>query len=161
MEPVRIDATMTPAADTAFTTGITGIQGALPFLISYAPGDRKKVSTLGEAKLGFHGKCVPYMAQNPTLVPAYLDMTKFNNSVDLLNNLQAKRELLRTLCQSLDDTIATVSHFVYGDERAFYDNVGQAAKRGVNGAKAIYDDLTPEFAQGPRKSKTTTTAKPN
>ena len=101
------------------------------------------------------------MAQNPTPVPAYLDMTKFNNSIALLANLQAKREQLLTLCQSLDDTIATVSHFIYGDERAFYDSVGQAAKRSVAGAKAIYDDLTPEFAQGPRKSKTTTTAKPN
>ena len=81
------------------------------------------------------------MAQNPTLVPAYLDMTKFNNSIALLANLQAKREQLLTLCQSLDDTIATVSHFIYGDERAFYDSVGQAAKR-PSGASPVRRPFT-------------------
>jgi hypothetical protein len=55
---------------------------------------------------------------------------------------------LNLLTQAVDDSTTIVGHEIYMAELAFYQNVRQAAKRGVAGAQAIFDDLKTRFPGG-------------
>lgn len=68
---------------------------------------------------------------------------------------------LDSLTSAVDDTSTLVGHEIYMAELTFYQNVRQAAKRGVSGALAIYDDLKDRFpGSGATPATPTPTPKP-
>ena len=67
---------------------------------------------------------------------------------------------LSPLCEGLDDTIMLANSDNLMGDLAFYQNVKQAASRGVVGANTIYDDLKTRFPGRPKSSGHHTTTPP-
>ena len=59
------------------------------------------------------------------------------------------------ICEGLEDTIMLANSDNYVGDLAFYQNVRQAAKRGVSGADTIYNDLKTRFPGRPKKDTPT------
>ena len=55
---------------------------------------------------------------------------------------------LQTLCETVDDTMMVASSEVWMADLAYYQNVREAAKRGLAGADTIYGDLRQRFPGG-------------
>ena len=141
-------ATLSDADKATLIGQVTAAIALLPFLMSLTDAERIKISKLGDKTAGFDTKCRDYMAQNPTLVPGFVDMTSYNNFCALLGQLQAVGHDFTPYARSFADTLMQLGHQIYSMELAFYQNVAQAAKRGVPGAQAIYNDLKSRFPGG-------------
>lgn len=144
----RISAALTEANKTAILQKITEIRALLPFLVNLTPDERQTLPKLGEKTLGFDEKCAGYMAANPKLVPGFVDVDELGKDRALRSPLAEVVRELDALTQSVDDTVTLVGHEIYMSELAFYQNVRQAAKRGIGGAQPIFDDLKERFPGG-------------
>jgi hypothetical protein len=141
----RISAALSDADKTAILQKITEIRTLLPFLVNLTPDERQTLPKLGEKTLGFDEKCAGYMAANPKLVPGFVEVDELAKDRALRSPLAEVVRELDALTQSVDDTVTLVGHEIYMAELAFYQNVRQAAKRGISGAQPVYDDLKDRF----------------
>ena len=155
----RISASLTDANKTAILQKIADIRALLPFLVNLTPAERQELPKLGEKTLGFDEKCASYMAQNPKLVPGFVDLAELDKDRALRAPLSDVVRELYALTQAVDDTVTLVGHEIYMSELAFYQNVRQAAKRSITGAQPIYDDLKDRFP-GSGATLATPTPKP-
>ena len=76
-------------------------------------------------------------------------ISQFFNRKLVADLLPCFRELA-PLCEGLEDTIMLANSDNMMGDLAFYQNVRQAAKRGVVGADTIYNDLKTRFPGRPR-----------
>jgi hypothetical protein len=153
----RVSATLSDEDLNIIKQAIQTIADKLPFRISLTDDERRGGMKLGDKSVGFLDKNYNYTQTNSTLVPNYLDVPEYtkdyNSTKDLLEILQ----LLRPLVQSIEDTYTQVGIEALSAALLFYNAVKLAAKQGVPGAQAIYDDLQKRFP-GTSGSSTTTTA---
>lgn len=144
----RISASLADADKTLILQKIAEIRALLPFLLNLTPDERQTMPKLGEKTLAFDEKCASYMAQNPKLVPSFVELPEMEKDRALRTPLSDVARELNLLTQAVDDSTTIVGHEIYMAELAFYQNVRQAAKRGVAGAQAIFDDLKTRFPGG-------------
>src|ERR1043166_105546 len=130
----RISAVLSDADKTTILGHIAAIRTLMPFLINLTPIERKRLASLGDKTAGFDDKCADYMAQNPTLVPNFVDMTELGKDRALADSVMEVLREHETLTQSMDDTARLIGHEVYMAELSFYQSVRQGAKRGIQGA---------------------------
>lgn len=144
----RISATLSAADKTTILTKITEIRALLPFMINLTPAERQELPKLGDKTLAFDEKCKTYMAQNPTLVPGFVNVTEVDKDRALRLPLNDVLRELTALCEAVGDTTLLAGSEIYMADLAFYQNVRQAAKRGVVGSNSIYDELRERFPGG-------------
>ena len=141
----RISAQLTDANKTTILQKVSEIRALLPFLINLTPDERQTLPKLGDKTLAFDEKSASYMEANPKLVPGFVEIAELEKDRALRNPLNDIVRELDSLTSAVDDTATLVGHEIYMAELAFYQNVRQAAKRGVSGAQTIYDDLKDRF----------------
>jgi hypothetical protein len=141
----RISATLSDADKATILQKISEIRALLPFLKNLTPDERQTLPKLGDKTLAFDEKSASYMEANPKLVPGFVEIAELEKDRALRNPLNDIARELDSLTSAVDDTATLVGHEIYMAELAFYQNVRQAAKRGVSGAQAIYDDLKDRF----------------
>lgn len=116
-----------------------------PYLISL-PGDgRRDLPKMGDKSIAFVRKARDYAANNPDLVPRFLDLQMFEadlSGVDTLNNLLRN---LQPLVDNLEDSLALSGSEAYQAALVFYRSVKSAAQSGQPNAKTIADDLSVRF----------------
>jgi hypothetical protein len=74
----RISASLTDANKTAILQKIADLRASLPVLVNLTPAERQQLPKLGGKTLGFDEKCASYMAQNPRLVPGFVDLAELD-----------------------------------------------------------------------------------
>ena len=144
----RISATLSAADKATILTKIAEIRALLPFLVSLTPAERVELPKLGDKTLAFAEKCESYMAQNPTLVPGFVDVAEVDKDRALRLPVNDVLREATSLCEALGDTVTLIGSEIYMADLAFYQNVRQAAKRGVSGSDTIYSDLRERFPGG-------------
>jgi len=140
-----VSAALTAEDKTAIMGAVQTVAAKLPFLISLTDDQRRGGMKLGDKTVGFVDKVMSYSQTNPTFVPAYLDLTEFTKDYQLTRDLMEILRVLRPLEQSIEDTTTESGVEALGAAMVFYNSVKGAAKQGVPGAKAIYDDLQKRF----------------
>lgn len=157
----RISATLSAEDREAVLASVATIRSKLPFLLSLEPGEIRELPRVGPKTLAFDEGCVSYMAENPELIPAYIDPNEVAKDRALRTQIADIVRSLGSLAQDSEDTLAVISHEIYNADLAFYQNVKQAAKRGVLSAQSAYTVLSERFPGRPSTSaaKTTTDAK--
>ncbi|MDE3066004.1 MAG: hypothetical protein KGJ60_00490 [Verrucomicrobiota bacterium] len=133
----------------AILADIAALSGKLNFLVGLTNEQRRKMLKLGDKSIGFDEKCASYMAARPELIPGFVDTTTLAAARADLADIQ---RALGELAQRADDTDMVLAHEVFLPELSFYHSVQQAAKHGVPGAQAIYDDLRTRFPGRPTAS---------
>lgn len=150
----RISITITPAQLDAVNAAAMALEAALSGLTTnLGEEDKKRLPKIGDKTLAFDEKCKAYMADRPDLVPAFTDMAEVQTDRDLIAALLPFLRQLEPIVSDLENTILLAYSDLYVADLAFYQNVKQAARRGVNGADAIYGDLKERFPGRPRSEE--------
>lgn len=145
---------MTTAAVTAVNNAITAIRTNMSFLISLTNTERRSKAKLGDGRVALDEDAYPLMAQNPSLIPAFVVLTEVTKDRVLRTQIDAIRLSLTSLCSDVDDTELVLGHEMLKAYLAFYSNAQQAAVRGVAGAQTVVDTLAPYFARPSRPPAT-------
>jgi hypothetical protein len=109
--------------------------------------ERHEMLKMGEKTLMFVEKAHDFAHQNPTLVPAYLDMDGFDVDFKDAHGLWALVNSVRQLYENLSDTEMAAGSEAYQAALVFYNSVKIAAAQDVPGAKAVYEELKTRFPQ--------------
>lgn len=141
----RISATVSSEDRAAVMAAVATIKSKLPFLLSLEPGEIKELPRVGPKTLAFDEGCASYMEKHPELIPAYLEVDEVAKDRALRLQIADIVRTLGSLAQDAEDTLAVVSHEIYNADLAFYQNVKQAAKRGVLSAQSAYAVLSERF----------------
>jgi hypothetical protein len=155
----RISLKITAAQNAALVSAVNALKTALDvILINLTPDEKQILPRIGDNSMAFDEKCAAYMASWADLVPSFLDADEMAKDRKLVADLLPCFRELAPLCVGLEDTIMRANSDNMVGDQAFYQNVRQAAKRGVAGAGIIYDDLRARF---PGRSKRDTPTPPN
>jgi hypothetical protein len=130
---------------TDILAAIDVIHTKAPFLLSISNEERQEIPKLGDKSGGFHEKCMGYMASNPEFLPGFIDIAEINKDKTLRNQVNEFWPHLKTLCESVNDTVLLLGSELYMADLAFYQTVREAARRGRAGADTIYNDLKQRF----------------
>ena len=152
----RISLEITAAQKTAIVDAVMALKAALNGItINLTKEERQSLPKIGDKTLAFDEKCQAYMAARPELVPGFIDMAELAKDRKAIADLLPCLRELAPLCEGLEDTIMLANSDNYVGDLAFYQNVRQAAKRGVSGADTIYNDLKTRFPGRPKKDTPT------
>jgi hypothetical protein len=141
----RISAVLAAADKTAILAAIDTIRTKLPFLVNLNADERRQLPKMSDKTIAFDEKCASYMAAHPELVPNYVNTAELTKDRALRTALMDVEQQLQQLVEGIDDTIMLAASEAYTADLSFYQNVRQAAQRGVVGADTIYNDLKQRF----------------
>jgi hypothetical protein len=144
----KISAAIAAQAKTDILAAFATIRTNLPFLINLTPEEIRRMPTIGTARGGMSTTFQQEMAAHPDLVPSYVDMTEVEKDLVLLEDLDELASHARELCEAIEETRHAVGSDLYLAFLSFYNNVAQAAKRGVAGINAVYENLRRYFRRG-------------
>lgn len=148
----RISLQITPAQQTAITAAVGALKTAIAgLLINLTPEEKQSLPRIGDKSLAFDEKCAGYMTAHPELVPSFLNLPEMESDRQVVATLLPILRDLAPIVGGLEDTIMLANSDNMVADLAFYQNVKQAAKRGVAGSGTIYDDLRTRFPGRPRK----------
>lgn len=122
-----------------------------PKCISLTPEERQEFGRIGEKTENFSRKVVQYMIEQPEFTPNFIDGEETKADFDAREFLKSLLKQLNTLRNMADDTALLLGFDLYQSELGYYQNLGMLNERGVNGAKAIYEDLKARFPGGKRR----------
>ncbi len=146
----RISQEITDAVKSQVLTKLQEIKDLLPFLITLTPEEKRSILTISTERGAMDAAFTSEMAAHADLVPAYVDPAEMARDrelrADLLEILQRSREI----CDALEDTAHVAGSDVLLGYLSFYNSVQQAAKRGVDGSKALLDNLSRFFPRSRR-----------
>lgn len=141
----RISASLSAADIAAINNAIQTIRTKLPFLIGLSDDDRQDMPKMKEKSEAFHEKAMGYMETNPEFIPGFIEKPEVDKDQELRGEMMQFVPQLQTLKRSIDDTLMKLNSELWMADLAYYQNVRQAAKRGVKDAQAIYNDLRGRF----------------
>jgi hypothetical protein len=148
----RISLELTTEQKASILSAVSALKAALDGLLTnLTPEEKQSLPRIGDNTLAFDEKCAAYMASRADLVPSFLDTAEMAKDRKLVADLLPFFRELSPLCSGLEDTIMLANSDNLVGDLAFYQNVKQAAKRGVQGAGTIYDDLKTRFPGRPKK----------
>ena len=149
MQQNLVSSEITDEQLTAVNTALETIKNNLPFLISLSPHDRQSLVKVGNSFKPFVDKISEVLNQNPDIVPGIFDSDEFQKDLTLAVKLTPIHENLKSLMESVEDTLIAVKSDSLQASLDIYASV-QAAKDKKPGMDVIYADLKKFF---PRKRK--------
>ena len=154
--------TMTPADKTALLAAITTLAGLAATYSVNIPADQKKsYVVIGQSRAGMDEVFIRSMTDNPGLLPSYVLMADVNVDRNFRKDIKDVIASLGNIVEGLSDaeTLANSDNFMA--YTAYYNNVKQAAKRGVAGADTELAKLSPFFPSTRRQTPPATTTTPH
>ena len=118
--------------------------------ISLTPEQRQAYGRLGNKSENWSRKVLNYMNTQPSLTPPFLDYDETVADFEARQVLQPRAARGEAIMDMLNDTLLLLGSDVYGSCIAYYRNIRLLARQNVNGAKAVYEDLSAQFPGKPR-----------
>ena len=158
----RPDQNLPPDADT-INAVTNDVQYLTEFLNNYAAHlralDRMRHNGVGIHRQGFIERALILAQENPEYLPHWLSVQKFEDDNDLFVALRALTAALRQLQELSWNITVEGADMAYTDALEFYSQVQDAARRRVDAAEALYEDLHPFFRHSPRETEEPTKKK--
>ena len=120
--------------------------------INLTPDERQRFARVSYEMLPWVQKCYGYMKTEPTLVPAYIDMTELDKDFKVRTDIDPNYTSLRSTFEKLDDLMLLLGHDIYNNCIAFYKAVKAASQANVPGSTSIYQDLAQQFPGRPKSA---------
>ena len=117
----------------------------MPYLKSLSPAERKELSKMGDKTFSFVQKSLEHAAQNPELVPAFLDLEEFKKDMEAFTSLRNMFNSISQIATLVDDTDRLAGSDSFAAALVFYSNIKTAAKIKAPKANDIYNDLSARF----------------
>lgn len=154
----KVSAAISAQDKTDILAAFALIKAKLPFLINLTPEGRRSTPAIATERGGMNSTFPMEMTAHADLVPSYVSMTEVNKDSALWDDLDELEACAKEICEGIADTKQAVGNDLLLAYLSFYNNVGQAAKRGVAGIQALYENLRRYFRRG---SSTPATPPPN
>lgn len=122
-----------------------------PLCLSLTSEQRKDMGRIGNRTENWSTKVMAYMKNQPQFNPAFVDVNEATKDHEAREALKPIANKLEGIVNLVDDTSIALGFDLYHSHLSYYRNVKLLAKQNVNGAKAIYDDLSAQFPGGKRK----------
>jgi len=114
--------------------------------------DRQRHNGVGLKRLGFIEAAFRLSTKFPQYFPHWLDTEKFQSDLDLFNAIRSLVEVCRSLEEKAWNINVESSDMVYTNALEYYSQVQDAARRRVDSAESIYNELHSFFRRGPMES---------
>ena len=150
----RISATLSAAHKAAALQKLTELKALLPFLINLTPEEKKSMPRMGTNRQAMDDAFSQSMGAHSELVPDFVDEAELAADRALNSALYELFQCAHEICEGIEDTMMAASADNYLAYLSYYNNVKQAAKRNVQGANTIYDNLKRFFPRGRRNGDT-------
>tara|TARA_R110002020_G_scaffold70934_1_gene183740 strand:+ start:219 stop:695 length:477 start_codon:yes stop_codon:yes gene_type:complete len=125
-----------------------------PYFTSLTKGRAKRLTKMADATLPFVEKAAEFASTDPQFNPPFLEVDEMKKDLDAYKQLKPFMTALEQLLDEFKYTISLTGAEAYDQARIYYNSVKYAAKMGVPGAQAIYDELRKRFeSQGQRDPK--------
>jgi len=118
-----------------------------PFLQGLTNDERKAFFKMGDKTIATVQKVKTYINTNPEFAPSYMDKAEFLKDEMVVTGLKPLANLAEQLASDLDDTIMLAGSEALVASMMYYGTVKEAASKGVNTAKPIYEDLSQRFSK--------------
>lgn len=143
----RISITLTAEAEQQVRTGLTMIQEAMPFLVGLTPSERVNLPKINVNNKVFTEDALNVAANNASLLPPFVKVDEMRNDLVLFEKLDELIVVLKQLLEKLTDTQMLAGSEAYASALAVYKIAGAAADSGIEGAKAVYEQLRERFTR--------------
>jgi hypothetical protein len=107
--------------------------------------DRKRLNGVGIKKQGFIERVAEYATTNPEFFPHYLTLDKFREDNEYFIGFRNLFDTCKQIQEIIWNITMQASDVVYTDALEYYASVREAAKRRVDAAETIFNDLYPFF----------------
>ena len=123
-----------------------------PYLQALTADEVHSLYKMGDKSVATVQKIKDYVTSNPEFLPAYMDKNEFLKDVQVVSQLQPLFNLSQQIAQDLSDTITLAGSEAMTSGLLYYGTVKEAASKGVNTAKPIYEDLNQRFSKRTMKT---------
>jgi hypothetical protein len=114
--------------------------------------DRQRHNGVGLKRQGFIDAAFRLSTKFPQYFPHWLDTEKFQSDLDLFNAIRSLVEVCRSLEEKAWNINVESSDMVYTNALEYYSQVQDAARRRIDSAESIYNELHSFFRRGPMES---------
>jgi len=121
--------------------------------------DRRRLNGVGIKKQGFIERAYLLSVKNSEFLPHWLTVQKFNTDNTYFQNFRAMVDLTDQIRELLWNITIESSDMVYTDALEFYASVREAAKRRIDAAESIFNELSVFFKSRGRRSEEEPTEK--
>jgi hypothetical protein len=108
--------------------------------------DRSRLNGVGVKKQGFIERAYSQAEENELFMPQYLTLEKFREDFGYFNQLRQLFELIIQVRDLVWNLVIQAADVTYTDALEFYAAVREAAKRRIDGAQSIFNDLKSFFS---------------
>ena len=150
LNPALTGNELTPEGVTQILAKLNEIRELMPFAVGLSAKDRLTYPALGSKGTQFVQRSLESMRQNPSLVPAFVDVAYIESSYAMYNNLLGIVESVQQLGRLVTDTMHVAGSTSRSQAFEFYNSVQRGAKANVPGAQVVYENLKTRFKHAPR-----------
>jgi hypothetical protein len=126
---------------------IQEVVGLIPFMVSLAPGDKKRMPKMGKKTTDFVERSFRYMKENPDFAAPFISYSKVEKDMEVYRQLQHILTVLEPVYNDIVDTFTLISSEAYKSALVFYNTVKSGAKNGQQRCGSIYKDLRSRFSK--------------
>jgi len=113
--------------------------------------DRRRLNGVGVRKLGFIERAYEIALENSEFLPHYLTIERFGEDIQYFMDFRSLVDLTAQIREKLWNITIQPSDIAYTDALEFYASVREAAKRRVDAAETIFNELSPFFRSHGRR----------
>ena len=107
--------------------------------------DRKRLNGVGIRKLGFIERAYESALENTEFLPHYLTIERFGSDIQYFMEFRSLVDLVTQIREKLWNIVMQSSDIAYTDALEYYASVRESAKRRVDAAETIFNELSPFF----------------
>jgi len=115
--------------------------------------DRRRLNGVGVRKLGFIERAYEIALENSEFLPHYLTIERFGEDIQYFMDFRSLVNLTAQIREKLWNITIQSSDIAYTDALEFYASVREAAKRRVDAAETIFNELSPFFRTMGRRTE--------
>jgi hypothetical protein len=142
MQQDDISITITSAKETDVLNKIEALRASVAeFAAVLTDAQRQAYFKLGDARLPFHDKSNNHLHLHPTLVPATVDVPKYDEDEKARESVLRMESAFTGVGTLLSDTLIVLGSDLLSADIAFYNYLPLAVHANTAGAAAVYADL--------------------
>ena len=141
----QINAVIDEGTLTQVNESIGMINNALPFLVELTNEQVKRMNKMEDGRVEFVRKALTLAEADSRLAPQFFSMDDVNKDMALCTNLDLIIVKVKKLLRQLEDTRILAGSEALGAALEVYNTTKRGSKKGVDGMKAAYDELSPFF----------------
>jgi hypothetical protein len=136
---------LTPEINAQILEKLEEIRQLMPFAVGLSARDRLTLPALGSKSTQFVQRSLESMRQNPTLVPAFVELSSVESSYAMYNSLLGIVESIQQLERLAMDTMHSAGNYSLSQSLEFYNSVKRGARANVPGAQSVLESLKTRF----------------